>query len=297
MQSSNGVPGAVVITGSSTGIGRACALRLDSLGFRVFAGVRRAEDGDALRAAASSRLVPIHLDVTDQTSIGAAGESVAQQIGDSRLAGVVNNAGIGVGGPMEFVSIEDLRRQVEVNVFGAVAVTQAFLPLIRRARGRIVNIGSIGGRLASPFIGPYSASKFALEAVTDAFRFELRPWGIDVAIIEPGSIATAIWEKGRTTADNIERDLGPEGRRLYGHAIAAVRTFIDEAERRAIPPERVADAVQHALTARRPKTRYLVGTDARLQAILATVAPDRVVDSVIARRLKVGKPETQDRTR
>jgi NAD(P)-dependent dehydrogenase (short-subunit alcohol dehydrogenase family) len=168
-------------------------------------------------------------------------------------------------------------------------MTQAFLPLLRKAKGRIVNIGSIGGRLASPFIAPYSASKFAMEAITDALRFELRPWGIDVAIVEPGSIATAIWEKATNTADEIERGMTADARSLYGDTIGAIRNFIEDAEKRAIPPERVADAVQHALTAKRPKTRYLVGTDARLQAVLATVAPDRVVDRVIARQLKIGK--------
>lgn len=289
MASANGAGGAIVITGASTGIGRACAVRMDSLGYRVFAGVRKTEDGDALRVAASSRLTPIHIDVTDGGSIAAACETVAQQLGDSGLRGLVNNAGIGVGGPLEFVSMDDLRRQFEVNVFGQVAMTQAFLPLIRKARGRIVNIGSIGGRMASPFIGPYSASKFALEAITDALRFELRPWGIDVAIVEPGSIATAIWEKGRTTADEIEQNMTADARALYGATISAIRNFIEDAEKRAIPPERVADAVQHALTAKRPKTRYLVGTDARLQAALSTVAPDRMIDRVIARQLKIGK--------
>lgn len=290
MASANGAGGSIVITGASTGIGRACAVRLDSLGYRVFAGVRKTEDGDALRSAASQRLTPLQIDVTDTASIAAACEMVTQQLGSAGLRGLVNNAGIGVGGPLEFISMDDLRRQFEVNVFGQVAVTQAFMPLIRQAKGRIVNIGSIGGRLASPFIGPYSASKFAMEAVTDALRFELRPWGIDVAIVEPGSIATAIWEKGRNTADEIERTMTADARALYGDTIGAIRNFIEDAEKRAIPPERVADAVQHALTAKRPKTRYIVGTDARLQAVLATVAPDRVVDRLIARQLKIGKP-------
>jgi NAD(P)-dependent dehydrogenase (short-subunit alcohol dehydrogenase family) len=291
LTSANGTRGAVVVTGASTGIGRACALRLDSMGFRVFAGVRRPEDGDALRAAASDRLSPLRIDVTDAASIAEARKNVDAQMGEAgRLRGLVNNAGIGVGGPLEFIALDELRRQLEVNVIGQVAVTQEFLPMLRAAKGRIVYIGSIAGRMASPFIGPYSASKFALEAVTDAFRFELAPWDINVAVVEPGSIATPIWDKGRTMADDIERDLGDDGRRLYGHAIAAIRTFLDDAEKRAIPADRVADAVVHALTAKRPKTRYLVGTDARLQAMLATVAPDRIVDRVIARQLKVGKP-------
>jgi NAD(P)-dependent dehydrogenase (short-subunit alcohol dehydrogenase family) len=279
----------MVITGASTGIGRACAIRLDSLGYRVFAGVRRAEDGDALRSAASSRLTPVHIDVTDRASIAAAADSVRQQLADSGLRGLVNNAGVGIGGPLEFIDLDELRRQFEVNVIGQVAVTQAFLPPLRAAKGRIVNIGSVGGRLASPFIGPYCGSKFAMEAITDALRFELRPWGINVAIVEPGSIATPIWDKGRAMADEIEQGMSAESRALYGQALPAIRRYLEDAEQRAIPPERVADAVQHALTAKRPKTRYLVGTDARLQAMLAAVAPDRVVDAVIARQLKIGK--------
>jgi NAD(P)-dependent dehydrogenase (short-subunit alcohol dehydrogenase family) len=175
--------GAVVVTGASTGIGAACALRLDHLGFQVFAGVRRKEDAQALQAKASPQLMPIFLDVTDLDSITAAMHKVAITVGNSGLIGLVNNAGIAVGAPLEFIPITEFRKQLEVNVTGQLAVTQAFLPLLRLAKGRIVNMGSITGRSATPFLGAYSASKFALEALTDALRLELRPWGIWVAIL------------------------------------------------------------------------------------------------------------------
>ena len=285
----NGSPphGIVVVTGASTGIGRACALDLDARGFTVYAGVRKDADGDALRSAASPRLVPLRIDVTDAASIAAAKAQVEAAAAGKGVAGLVNNAGIGVGGPLEFIDLDELRRQLEVNVTGQIAVTQAFLPMLRQAKGRIVFMGSVAGRLATPFIAPYSASKHALEAITDAFRIELRPWGIGVAIVEPGSIATPIWDKAQVQTNEIQASASEEQRALYGDTLESVRGALLEFQKRGIPPERVAKAVAHALTARRPKTRYLVGTDARLQAAMATVAPDRIVDRLVARQLKL----------
>ena len=225
----------VLITGASTGIGEACALHLDQLGWRVFAGVRKDADGDALRAKASARLLPVRIDVVDAASIAAAREVVLRELGDRGLDGLVNNAGIAIAAPLEFVPIEDLRRQLEINVIGQIAVTQAFLAPIRKARGRVVNMGSIGGRLATPFLGPYNASKFALEALTDSLRAELRPWGIQVAVIEPGSIATPIWEKSTAEADRMEATLPPEGHALYGKAIKALRAFAEITARQGAP--------------------------------------------------------------
>jgi NAD(P)-dependent dehydrogenase (short-subunit alcohol dehydrogenase family) len=279
--------GAVLITGASTGIGEACAMRLDQMGFEVFAGVRKDSDAERLRAKASPRLTPVRIDVTDAATIAAAHATVAAAVGARGLAGVVNNAGIAVAGPLEFLPLDDLRHQLEVNVTGQVAITQAFLAFVRQGRGRIVNIGSVSGRLSTPFVGPYSASKFAMEAITDALRIELRPWGIHVAIVEPGSIATPIWDKSEETADKVERELPPEGRRLYGAVIPALRAFAADAAKRGIPPDAVAKAVAHALTAKRPRTRYLVGTDARIQALLARLVPDRVRDGLIERQLKL----------
>lgn len=271
--------GTVLITGASTGIGRASALRLDGRGFDVVAGVRRAEDGEALRSQASGRLRTTILDVTEQSTIEALGET----LGEAPLAGLVNNAGIAVGGPLEFVSTEDFRHQLEVNLVGMFAVTKALLPKLRAARGRVVNIGSVGGRSAAPFLGPYAASKYGVEAFTDSLRQELRPWGMQVAVVEPGAIATPMWEKGRQSAAEIAEQLPPEGRELYGRAVGAMGKVSEQMSNRAVPPDRVARAVEHALTARRARVRYVVGIEARAQLLLKALLPTRAMDGVVAR--------------
>jgi len=272
-----------LITGASTGIGRAPALHLDTAGWRVFAGVRREEDADSLRAAGSERLVPLMLDVTAADQISAAAVRIGEMVGEAGLDGLVNNAGIAVPGPLETLPIGDFERQIEVNLTAHVAVTQALLPLIRRARGRIVFITSIGGLMAFPMFGAYHAAKFGLEAVGDVFRQELRPWGIKVAIVEPGSIATPIWERGDAEVEAIA-GRAPDGHAdLYGEAIAAYREVARKTGARGIPPERVAAKIEHALSARRPRTRYLVGADARGQALAAKLLPDRLLDWVVAR--------------
>ncbi len=278
----------VVITGASTGIGEACALRMDRLGWRVFAGVRKEADGQALKAKASEQLTPIILDVTEQPTINASAETVTAAVGESGLAGLVNNAGIGVGGPLEFIAVEELRRQLEVNVIGQIAVTQAFMPLIRKATGRIVNMGSIGGRMATPFLGPYNASKFAMEALTDSLRQELQPWGIHVSIIEPGSIATPIWDKSKAAVDELKNTLPEEAMMLYGETVQAIEKALIKFEAAGIPADEVAKFAEHALTARTPKTRYVVGRDAQLQRMLVKWAPDRVRDMLV--RLQLGLP-------
>lgn len=280
-------PPSVVVTGASSGIGEACARRLDRIGFRVFAGVRSPEVAARICDGASERMTPLMLDVTDGGSIATAARTVAEQVGEGGLRGLVNNAGIAMPGPLEYLPIDDLRQQLEVNVIGPVAVTQAFLPLLRRGGGRIVNMGSISGILAAPFLGPYAASKFALEAITDALRQELRPWGIHVVLVEPGAVATPIWEKGQARADDLEQRLPPEAMHRYGEAIAAVRAFARAADARGLPPEAVAKVVVRALRARRPKTRYLVGTDARLQKAAARLVPDRLRDRALATYLKL----------
>ena len=190
----------VLITGASTGIGRATALRLDAAGWRVFAGVRKEEDAAALSEAGSERLMPLILDITGAGQIAAAAARVEAESA-AGLDGLVNNAGVAIPGPLETLAIEDFRRQVEVNMTAHVAVTQALLPAVRAATGRIVFISSIGGRVALPLTGAYHAAKFGIEAVGDVFRQELRPWGISVSIVEPGSIDTPIWERGERTAD------------------------------------------------------------------------------------------------
>jgi NAD(P)-dependent dehydrogenase (short-subunit alcohol dehydrogenase family) len=273
----------VLITGASTGIGRATALHLDGKGRRVFAGVRREEDAASLREAGSERLVPLMLDVTDAGQIAAAAERIGAEVGEAGLDGLVNNAGIAVPGPLETLPIEDFKRQIEVNLSAHVAVTQAMLPSIRRARGRIVFITSIGGLMAFPMFGAYHAAKFGLEAVGDVFRQELRPWGIKVAIVEPGSIATPLWERGDAEVDAIAGRARDGHTELYGGAIDAYREVARKTGARGIPPERVAKKIQRALSARRPRTRYLVGADARGQAFAARVLPARLVDWLVAR--------------
>jgi NAD(P)-dependent dehydrogenase (short-subunit alcohol dehydrogenase family) len=275
----------VVVTGASSGIGRASALHLDALGFKVFAGVRKNADAEALRAEGSERLEPVSLDVADEDSIAAAKTRVSDEVGERGLAGLVNNAGISVVGPLEFIPAEELRRQLEVNLVGQVAVTQAFIPELRKATGRIVFISSIGGRLSSPFMTPYHASKWAIEATADALRLELRPWNIEVVLVEPGSIDTRIWEKGQAQADEIETGMGEQGRALYGRQIAAAREAARQTAAAGIPPERVAEVVGRALTADRPRTRYLVGRDAKIAARVRKVLPDRVFDRLLARQL------------
>lgn len=272
---------AIVITGASTGIGAACALHLDRLGFIVFAGVRKPEDGQALQKTTSDRLVPILVDVTDQPSIQRSLAIVSERCGSNGLYGLVNNAGIAVPAPLEAIPLADFRRQLEVNVIGQLAVTQAFLPLIRQARGRIVNMGSIAGRSTIPMMGAYSASKFALEAMTDALRLEVQPWGIQVSIIEPGAITTPIWTKSAEDAAGREAVMGTDLRRLYEPTVAAVRKVVDEAAKRAIPADVVAKAVEQALTVPVPKTRYLVGTDAKIRAFIGQILPDRIMDRLL----------------
>lgn len=275
------------MTGASTGIGEACARRLDSAGHLVFAGVRRAADGDRLRACASDRLQTVMLDVTDTASIAAARDAIAARLGRPALDGLVNNAGIAVAGPLEYIPLDAFRRQLEVNVVGQLAVTQAFVPLLRNARGRIVLMGSIGGRMATPFLGPYCASKFALEAMADSLRVELSPWGIAVTILEPGSIATPIWQKSDEEAAAMLPRLASSAEEHYGAAMRAMREAAAATGRRGIPADAVAAVVERALTARKPRTRYVVGRDARIRAAVAGLVPDRARDRLIVRALKL----------
>ena len=272
--------GAVLVTGSSSGIGRACALELSRRGFRVFAGVRKEEDAEALRG---DGLAPVMLDVTDADAITRVRDEIDRELGRAPLAGIVNNAGVGIGGPIETIDLDDLRRQFEINTIAPVAVTQAFLPRLRESRGRIVNMGSVGGRVSQPFLGPYSASKYALEALSDVMRRELRPWGIKVAIVEPGNIKTRIWEKGATQVDEMRDRMTPDQLELYGRNVDRMEKVIRFADRSGAQPEKVARAVAHALTSDRPRTRYLIGADARVQLALEKGLPTPVVDRLMTK--------------
>jgi NAD(P)-dependent dehydrogenase (short-subunit alcohol dehydrogenase family) len=277
--------GAVVITGASTGIGRACALSLDALGFRVFAGVRKTEDGESLRRVGSPRLTPIFLDVTDEESITEAVESISQDVGETGLVGLVNNAGVAIPGPLEYLPLEELRRQLEINLIGQLAVTKAFLPLLRKARGRIVNVSSLAGKLTTPFNEAYSAAKHGIEAFSDALRMELSPWGMHVCVVEPGTIATAMPKKLLRDADAVLSSLPAEGRDRYGESYETyVRTLAEHAQSGS-SPEVVARAVVHALTSRRPRARYPAGVPAGRMLTLYRLLPDRLLDRVILRFL------------
>jgi NAD(P)-dependent dehydrogenase (short-subunit alcohol dehydrogenase family) len=276
---------AVLVTGASSGIGESCARRLAGSGYRVFAGVRRECDGHRLLAGGDGALQPILLDVTDPSSIAAAVQTVAADRTAQGLAGLINNAGIAVGGPLEFLPVELLRTQLEVNVLGLHAVTQAFLPLIRRARGRIIHVGSIAGRIASPFTGAYAASKHAVEALTDALRLELAPEGIHVSVVEPGQIRTPIWDKGLANFDAIGDRIPPEGMARYGGRLKALRYILERARLHAAPPAAVVEVVIHALESPEPRTRYVVGRDARLRLWLARLLSDRSMDAIVLRTL------------
>ena len=283
-----GDKGAVLVTGASTGIGRATTLRLEQDGFSVFAGVRKQEDADNLsRAAVHERITPVNLDVTEEPSIQAARTTIERAVGESGLAGLVNNAGTANAGPIEHLPVEEFQKVIDVNLTGQYAVTQAFLPLVRRARGKIVFITSIGGLIATPFMSPYHASKFGLEGMADSLRREVSPWGIRVVIVEPGSIATPIWEKGTDEFERAEPGMGPEAKRLYGAQMEAMKHAIRDTADRGIPPEKVAEVISKAISSSRPRTRYLVGTDAKLMRRVKGALPTRAFDRVMRRSLKL----------
>ena len=283
--------GPVVITGTSTGIGAATALYLAEQGFQVFAGVRREADGEALRQRSSNGLAPVILDITDAGMIASAVDSVSAAVGKRGLAGLVNNAGIVKPGPLELQPIDDFRRQLEVNLVGQVAVTQAFLPLIRKGRGRIVNVGSIGGRLVLPLHGAYSASKFGIEAVTDALRLELRQWKIPVSLVDPGATESAIFGKTLAEIDELKRTLDEQGRDLYDAQIDAIRRTVEKTAADAAPALVLAKAVGSALMSDKPKTRYLAGHGAKEAVALARTATDGLKDRAIAREVGLPTPE------
>ena len=265
----------VVVTGASSGIGAAIARDLAARGFRVFGTVRREQDGTPLEAA---HVVPVLMDVTDAVSIARARDEVSRALAGAPLAGLVNNAGIPSAGPLELVPLDQLRHVLEVNLVGAVAVTQAFLPLLKAARGRIVNISSVAGRGALPFMGPYAASKFALEGASDSLRREMLPFGVRVIVVEPGSVQSRIWEK-------VERwDLSRYRGTPYERVLERFRDLALRSGQRGLPAERVAHAVAKALTARRPPLRILV-VESALGYRLMELLPDRLMDWLIERVL------------
>jgi NAD(P)-dependent dehydrogenase (short-subunit alcohol dehydrogenase family) len=275
----------VVITGASSGIGQACAVHLDALGWRVFAGVRRDVDGDALQREASERLTPIRLDLTDGDSVRGAIQLISGAVENDGLDGLVNNAGIAYGGPVEYLDLARLRETFEVNFFGLLALTKGLIPLLRRTHGRIIMMSSISGMAAAPFLSPYSSSKFAVEALSDALRLELQPWGIKVIVMQPGGIDTPIWDKGRATLSTLFGDESGEGRRLYGDMLDSMSGMIRP---HGSPAADVARAVAQALSSHEPRTRYRIGLDGKLAGVFRH-APDSLRDAFFRARMRRGK--------
>jgi NAD(P)-dependent dehydrogenase (short-subunit alcohol dehydrogenase family) len=273
--------GWVFVTGASTGIGRASVERLVADGWQVVAGVRR--DGDQPPTSTAHVLV----DVTDAEQVATAAKQVTELCG-GQLAGLVNNAGVSIAGPFEGLSIDEWRRQLDINFFGHLDVTRQLLPALLAASGRIITIGSIGGRVASAFLGPYNASKFAIRAWNDSLRAELAPHGVRVILIEPGSIATEIWRKGNEQADDLLGRVSPELQQRYAGQVAGARKVAAMVERNAIPAAKVGAVVATALTARRPKPHYLVGVDARFQAFLGAL-PTSASDKIFATLMRPPK--------
>jgi short-subunit dehydrogenase len=273
--------GAVLVTGTSTGIGRTTALQLDRLGFSVFASVRNEYDAQALCSEASQRLTPVIMDVTDQNSIDRANEQVSHAVGDAGLAGLVNNAGVGFVSPLEFIPLDELRRMFEVNVFGLLAVTQAFLPLLRQGGGRIVNISSTASLFVAPFHGPYSATKLAVNGLSNALRLELKPFGVQVSVVVCGSVQTPIWEKGDVLVDRVTKRFPPQAMELYGEPYRKLRAYFSRIGKAGVPPEAAARKIIHALTARRAHNTYYVGPDANFYKIADKLLFGRLRDWVI----------------
>ena len=271
---------AVLVTGAARGIGRATASRLAAAGWDVLAGVRSEADGEALR---SDRITPVVLDITDDAQVAALPGALPE-----RLDAVVNNAGIVVNGPVEAVPLGELRHQLEVNVVGQVAVTQAVLPKLRASRGRVVFVSSLSGRVSTPMTGAYNASKFALEAIADALRMEVRPWGIGVVLIEPAQTDTDLWRKADDAMDESVAALTPEHRELYAKHIEGARKMIPRSQKMASDVDGVAEAIEKALTAKRPKARYVVGTGPKIQSAMAQLTPTPVLDT--AMRAALGVP-------
>lgn len=273
----------ILITGASTGIGKTAALYLDQLGFHIYATVRKESDASALEAEGSERLTPVMMDVTDGESILAARELIDQAVADGGLAGVVNNAGIGFTAPLEFVPLDELRRMFDVNFFGLLAVTQAFLPLLRQAHGRIVNVSSIASLMHAPFHGPYTASKLALNGLSNCMRLELRPFDVSVSLIICGIIRTPIWTKGRAIGAEVAEKFPPQAMDLYGDAFGRLGTYFQRTGERGRPPEEVARTIAHALTAKRARQTYFVGSGARLYNVGNKLVYGRLRDWIILR--------------
>jgi NAD(P)-dependent dehydrogenase (short-subunit alcohol dehydrogenase family) len=267
----------MLVTGASTGIGAATVARLAAAGHLVFAGVRDPDDGDRIRKQSSGRVEPVILDVTDPAAVERAVATVTDLAGETPLLGVVNNAGVAFGGPLELQPLDEWRAHLDVNVVGAVAVTKAFLPLLRRAQGRLVFVGSVSGRIASPLLSAYCASKFALEGLAASLSAELSSLGVKVSIVEPGPVSTPIWDKTLARADEMERDAPAEIADLYRGRMASMKALVRQNADKQLTPERVAEVIERALVDPKPRPRYPLGFSARAGAVAVRVLPDRAL--------------------
>ncbi len=280
--------GSVVIIGASSGIGQACAVYLDRLGFQVFASVLTEAEAKTLQEKTSSRLTPLILDITNEQLITAAVETVTNAVGERGIIGLINNAGIASIGPLEISPLEDIRKQLEVNVIGLIAVTQRFIPLLRQSRGRLLNIGSICGFMPSPFYGVYPASKYALESISDLFRFELRPWGIDVSLIQLGPVESPLFEKIGKQVEDLETNLAPEKRNLYSDFFDMMHRWRDNNFQDGLPKlstEAAARKIVYALTTSQPKSRYFVAkTSVKIWSIIRFL-PDKILDAILREQM------------
>lgn len=278
---------AVVITGASTGLGAATSERMARNGWLVFAGVRSQEDADRIRKANGDLSIePVILDVTSQDSIKEAVEVVENSVGEKGIKGLVNNAGIGkYFGPVEIMPIEQQQAVFDVNYFGVIRASKGFLGLLRQGGegGRVVNIGSMSGRFPFPMFGPYTASKHALEAMSDCLRWELGECGIQVALVEAGPVKTPIWEKALGNLDDIIADIPEELKTQYKPMMNGIRSLAEESQRKGVEPDVVVDVIQHALTSKTPRARYIVGNNTALYLFIKKIVPDRILDKVIRR--------------
>lgn len=272
----------VLITGASRGIGRSIALRLADAGWDVLGGVRSEADGIALSAQRPGRITPVTLDITDPEQVAALDAQLPPT-----LDAVVNNAGVLVGGPIEGLPLDEIRRQFEINVFGQIAVTQAVLPRLRASRGRIAFISSVSGRISTPMSGAYNGSKFALEGIGDALRLELKPWGVKVSLVEPAQTSTDIWHNAASAFDEDYGKLTPEHQALYAGHAKGFKRVIPISQKLAAPADSVARSVEHALTAKRPRARYVVGAGPKIQAALMQVTPAAIGDPILSRLVGV----------
>ncbi len=277
----------ILITGASTGIGHELTAKFLERGYFVWAGVRKPETLASLKQKFSDRLEVLKLDVTVNSDIESAHQKIAQA-GVTDFA-LVNNAGIALGGPIEAIEIEEWKKLFEVNVFGLLRVTQIFLPLLRKTKGRVVNIGSISGRMSSPFLAPYTSSKHAVRAITDSLRRELRSLGVKVVLIEPGPIKTEIWDKSIESSRKLETKISPELQSVYGEALDNLVLAVEEVARNAVPTSHVTEKVIKAIELENPYPYYLVGKGIHLQALVLRVIPVRWLDAIFARGFRFQK--------